>query len=90
MILTFYVLPLDRRPLNISEKHPFVKRAELEILEYQNGMMSVNPMSDVANNEMNPAYMSAQTAPVRQPSDYPINQRKNSEYDSGMSEPVDA
>ena len=53
------------------------------------GMM-VDPMSDVANCEMNPAYMSAQTAPIRHPSDYPINQRKNSEDDSGMSEPIDA
>ena len=54
----------------------------------ERGMM--DPMNDVANCEMNPAYMSAQTAPVRQPSDYPTNQRKNSEDDSGMSEPIDA
>ena len=34
-------------------------------------------------------YMSAQTAPQFNPSDYPITQQKNFEDDSGMSEPRD-
>ena len=58
-----------------------------ELQMRESGMM--DPMSNVSYETINPAYMSAQTAPQFNPSDYPINQRKNSEDDSGMSEPRD-
>ena len=47
----------------------------------------VDPMRGLSQCEMNPAYMSAQTAPTL-PTDYQTNQRKNSDGDSGMSEPL--
>ena len=47
----------------------------------------VDPMRNVGYETINAGYMSSQTAP-RLPSDYPINQRKNSEDDSGPSEPT--
>ena len=67
----------------LSEK--YVNEAQM----IESGMM-VDPMSNVSNCEINPAYMTGQWAPTRQPSDYPMNQQKNSEDDSGMSEPIDA
>ena len=60
-----------------------------ELTMQESGM--VDPMSNVSNCEINPAYMTGQWAPTRQASDYPINpQQKNSDDDSGMSEPIDA
>ena len=42
-----------------------------------------DPMQDISYETMNPAYMSAQTAPPLGENPY-----KNSEADSGMSEPL--
>ena len=52
--------------------------------EMQESGLIVDPMNNIGSYELNPAYMSAQTAP-------PLNttiQPKNSEDDSGVSEPL--